>query len=230
MCFICKYLLDSPELSISFRQSPSPSLRSAAWDFWPGLAGPWATWQTGWTLSGQQGEKIGSRVRIWERERQGGRERQVLRVFLCSPRVLNTNNISCSGHTEYLVSSRTVSSRFWERVPRFLDKKCQCQSQCRNKIWKMLILVGDTTTSSWEGEYPAPRQLNTITMCGLAVVEGRTVNEEITINRLLSSRRVLNPTIIPALLTRPILSQIPDHNNELSCQTIFDIIRFYNLD
>ena len=67
-------------------------------------------------------------------------------------------------------------------------------------------------------------------MCGLAVVEGRTVNEEITINRLLSSRRVLNPTIIPALLTRPILSQIPDHNNELSCQTIFDIIRFYNLD
>ena len=105
------------------------------------------------------------------------------------------------------------SFRFLERLPRFRARKIQANVS----VWivgKMRKLVVDAPISSWEGEYPPPPRPLLLIPCGLAAVEGRPVNEEITINRFLSSLpqsshgRVWNPTMIPAVLTRPILSQI----------------------
>ena len=126
-------------------------------------------------------------------------------MFSTAPRVLNTNNGRSEYHFKILSLLRASSSVPSTKNP----SQCQCMNSRKNEeigCWCSYLIL--------RGWIPAPPRTPLLIPCGLAAVEGRPVNEEITINRFLSSLpqsshgRVWNPTMIPAVLTRPILSQI----------------------
>ena len=221
LCFFSKYLLHSQPTSSNPLNSPYRSgpvtltvieicrlrlLARIGWDSEPrdGLAGLPVVSGVRWR------GKIGSRVRIWERQAGQGENTDTGSQFSGYFYLLH-GSTSVRYKQHFMFHFKILSLlRASSSVPSTKNpSQCQCMNSRKNEeigCWCSYLIL--------RGWIPAPPRPLLLIPCGLAAVEGRPVNEEITINRFLSSLpqsshgRVWNPTMIPAVLTRPILSQI----------------------